>query len=114
MEGRRQSRRKARMPGLHQRSMDGPATIELAKGDGEEGCASNERIRVTPSGIFEMLKGRPQRNSNQEAPKDVPRAKRIAGTLGVPSCSELGEGQCRHWRTGPRRCCCALNRFRIQ
>src|SRR4029077_16142567 len=29
---------------------------------------------------------------NQEAPKDVPRGKRIAGRLGVPSCSELGEG----------------------
>ena len=29
---------------------------------------------------------------NQEAPKDVPRVKRIAGRLGVPSCSELGEG----------------------
>ena len=29
---------------------------------------------------------------NQEAPKDVPRVKRIAGGLGVPSCSDLGEG----------------------
>src|SRR5712675_1894910 len=29
---------------------------------------------------------------NQEAPKDVPRVKRIAGGLGVPSCSELGGG----------------------
>jgi len=29
---------------------------------------------------------------NREAPKDVPRVKRIAGGLGVPSCSELGEG----------------------
>jgi hypothetical protein len=29
---------------------------------------------------------------NQEAPKDVPRAKRIAGELGAPSRSELGEG----------------------
>src|SRR5262249_58301198 len=29
---------------------------------------------------------------NQEAPKYVPRVKRIAGGLGVPSCSELGEG----------------------
>src|SRR6266480_2704536 len=29
---------------------------------------------------------------NQEAPKYVPRAKRIAGGLGVPSCSDLGEG----------------------
>src|SRR5215472_1340391 len=29
---------------------------------------------------------------NQEAPKDVPRAKRIAGRMGVPSCSDLGEG----------------------
>ena len=29
---------------------------------------------------------------NREAPKDVPRAKRIAGGLGVPSRSELGEG----------------------
>jgi hypothetical protein len=29
---------------------------------------------------------------NQEAPKDVPRVKRIAGTLGVPSRSDLGEG----------------------
>ena len=29
---------------------------------------------------------------NREAPKDVPRAKRIAGGLGVPSCSDLGEG----------------------
>src|SRR5712672_2153588 len=47
--------------------------------------------------------GRPQRNANQEAPKYVPRAKRIAGTLGVPSRSDLGEGQCRHRRTGPRR-----------
>jgi hypothetical protein len=47
--------------------------------------------------------GRPQRNANQEAPKYVPRAKRIAGTLGVPSRSDLGEGQCRHRRTGPQR-----------
>jgi len=30
---------------------------------------------------------------NQEAPKDVPRVKRIAGGLGVPSCSDLGEGR---------------------
>jgi hypothetical protein len=29
---------------------------------------------------------------NQEAPKYVPRAKRIAGGLGVPSRSDLGEG----------------------
>ena len=29
---------------------------------------------------------------NQEAPKYVPRVKRIAGGSGVPSCSELGEG----------------------
>src|SRR5262249_42642398 len=29
---------------------------------------------------------------NREAPKDVPRVKRIAGGLGMPSCSELGEG----------------------
>ena len=29
---------------------------------------------------------------NQEAPKDGPRVKRIAGRSGVPSCSELGEG----------------------
>ena len=29
---------------------------------------------------------------NREAPKDVPRVKRIAGGLGVPSCSDLGEG----------------------
>jgi hypothetical protein len=29
---------------------------------------------------------------NREAPKDVPRVKRIAGTLGVPSRSDLGEG----------------------
>src|SRR5258708_4855284 len=29
---------------------------------------------------------------NQEAPKDSPRVKRIAGGSGVPSCSELGEG----------------------
>ena len=29
---------------------------------------------------------------NQEAPKYVPRVKRIAGGLGVPSCSDLGEG----------------------
>src|SRR2546421_8222899 len=29
---------------------------------------------------------------NQEAPKDGPRVKRIAGGSGVPSCSELGEG----------------------
>jgi hypothetical protein len=29
---------------------------------------------------------------NREAPKDVPRVKRIAGGLGVPSRSELGEG----------------------
>ena len=30
--------------------------------------------------------------ANQEAPKDVPRVKRIAGGSGVPSCSDLGEG----------------------
>src|SRR5207302_2296838 len=30
---------------------------------------------------------------NQEAPKDGPRVKRSAGGSGVPSCSELGEGQ---------------------
>jgi len=29
---------------------------------------------------------------NREAPKDVPRVKRIAGGLGVPSRSDLGEG----------------------
>jgi hypothetical protein len=29
---------------------------------------------------------------NQEAPKYGPRVKRIAGGLGVPSCSDLGEG----------------------
>ena len=29
---------------------------------------------------------------NREAPKYVPRLKRIAGRLGVPSCSDLGEG----------------------
>ena len=29
---------------------------------------------------------------NWEAPKYVPRVKRIAGGLGVPSCSDLGEG----------------------
>ena len=29
---------------------------------------------------------------NQEAPKYVPRVKRIAGETGVPSCSDLGEG----------------------
>ena len=29
---------------------------------------------------------------NREAPKDVPRVKRIAGRLGVPSRSDLGEG----------------------
>jgi len=29
---------------------------------------------------------------NQEAPKDVPRVKRIVGGLGVPSRFELGEG----------------------
>jgi ABC-type uncharacterized transport system substrate-binding protein len=29
---------------------------------------------------------------NREAPKYVPRVKRIAGGLGVPSCSDLGEG----------------------
>ena len=28
---------------------------------------------------------------NREAPKYVPRVKRIAGGLGVPSCSDLGE-----------------------
>jgi hypothetical protein len=38
---------------------------------------------------------------NQEAPKYGPRAKRIAGNMGVPSRSDLGEGQCRHRRTGP-------------
>jgi hypothetical protein len=32
------------------------------------------------------------RSVNQEAPKDVPRVKRIAGGSGVPSCSDLGEG----------------------
>jgi hypothetical protein len=30
--------------------------------------------------------------ANREAPKYVPRVKRIAGGLGVPSCSDLGEG----------------------
>jgi len=30
--------------------------------------------------------------ANQEAPKYGPRVKRIAGELGVPSRSELGEG----------------------
>ena len=29
---------------------------------------------------------------NREAPKYVPRVKRIAGGLGAPSCSDLGEG----------------------
>ena len=29
---------------------------------------------------------------NREAPKDLPRVKRIAGGLGVPSRSDLGEG----------------------
>jgi hypothetical protein len=37
------------------------------------------------------LTGR-SRRVNQEAPKYVPRAKRIAGELGVPSRSDLGEG----------------------
>jgi hypothetical protein len=37
---------------------------------------------------------------NREAPKCVPRAKRIAGGLGAPSCSDLGEGQCRHRSSG--------------
>jgi hypothetical protein len=29
---------------------------------------------------------------NREAPKDVPRVERIAGSLGAPSRSDLGEG----------------------
>ena len=37
------------------------------------------------------LTGR-SRRVNQEAPKYVPRAKRIAGESGVPSRSDLGEG----------------------
>ena len=32
-----------------------------------------------------------------------PRVKRIAGTLGVPSRSDLGEGHVRHRRPGPQR-----------
>ena len=38
---------------------------------------------------------------NREAPKDVPRAKRIAGRLGVPSRSDLGEGDVGIERSGP-------------
>jgi hypothetical protein len=37
------------------------------------------------------LAGRSKR-VNREAPKDVTRAKRIAGGLGVPSRSDLGKG----------------------
>jgi hypothetical protein len=37
------------------------------------------------------LAGR-SKSVNREAPKDVPRVERIAGGLGVPSCSDLGEG----------------------
>src|SRR6516225_7949677 len=39
-----------------------------------------------------------------EAAKYVPRVKRIAGVLGVPSCSDLGEGQCRHSCSGTYLC----------
>jgi hypothetical protein len=37
---------------------------------------------------------------NQRSPEIVPRVKRIAGYLGVPSCSDLGEGLCRHRSSG--------------
>ena len=39
-----------------------------------------------------------------EAPKWVPRAKRIAGILGVPSRSHVGEGPCRHPCAGTYGC----------
>jgi len=40
---------------------------------------------------------------NLEAPKYVPRVKRIAGGSGVPSRSDLGEGPCPNRLTGPIR-----------
>jgi group II intron reverse transcriptase/maturase len=47
--------------------------------------------RSDPYGRASNLTGR-SKCVNREAPKDVPRAKRIAGRLGVPSRSDLGEG----------------------
>jgi hypothetical protein len=50
-----------------------------------------ERIGLIRTGGASNLAGR-SKCVNREAPKYVPRVKRIEGGSGVPSCSDLGEG----------------------
>jgi len=74
------------------------AVVIPSNGEGDRSVGSLEvkalggrAYRSDPYRRASNLTGR-SKCVNREAPKDVPRVKRIAGGLGVPSCSELGEG----------------------
>src|SRR5437667_8682109 len=74
------------------------AVVIPSNGEGDRSVGSLEvkalggrAHRSDPYRRASNLAGRSKR-VNREAPKDVPRVKRIAGELGVPSCSELSEG----------------------
>jgi hypothetical protein len=66
---------------------EGDRTVESLEVKAPDGRA----YRSDPCRGASNLAGR-SKCVNREAPKDVPRAKRIAGRLGVPSRSDLGEG----------------------
>jgi hypothetical protein len=86
--------------GCESRQQRSPVTVVVISSNGE-GDRAVESLEVKAPGGWASqsdpyrgasnLTGR-SRCVNQEAPKDVPRVKRIAGGSGVPSCSDLGEG----------------------
>ena len=86
--------------GWKSRQQRSPVTVVVipSSGEGDRSAGSLEvkapggrSYRSDPYKGASNLVGR-SKCVNREAPKDVPRAKRIAGGLGVPSRSDLGEG----------------------
>jgi RNA-directed DNA polymerase len=67
--------------------------VYIPKADGRQRPLAVAALedKLVQRAVVTLLTGR-SKCVNREAPKDVPRVKRIAGGLGVPSCFELGEG----------------------
>jgi hypothetical protein len=86
--------------GCESRQQRSPVTVVVIPSNGEGNRAVGSLEVQAPGG--RAYRSDPYRGAsnlagrskcvNQEAPKDVPRAKRIAGRMGVPSRSDLGEG----------------------
>src|SRR5262245_4676553 len=86
--------------GCESRQQRSPVTVVVisSNGEGDRPVGSLEvkalggrAYRPDPYRRASNLTGR-SKCANQEAPRDVPRVKRIAGGTGVPRCADLGEG----------------------